>query len=123
MHRPAHAAGLALGIERCGFGQSIGIELDDRVERRTSVVDRFDAVEVGLGQGDAAELAPAHACLQLADVQLGEFEAGSVRSGAVRCFADRPFAVDRDWRLAAACQQTGRQDGKNQKTHGDPGSR
>ena len=53
----AYPSGIALGVARVGFLHRVWIELDHRVERRAGVVDRGDAVEVGLGERVAVEFA------------------------------------------------------------------
>ena len=50
MQRAAHFAGLALGVERLGIGNGGRIDLDNGVERRTCVIDRGNAIQIGLGQ-------------------------------------------------------------------------
>ena len=78
----AHAAGLPFRVARVGFLERVGIEFDHGVERRTGVVDRGDAVEIGLRECMAAEFATAHARRQVTDAGFGESEVG--RNGGFR---------------------------------------
>ena len=60
VQRAAHAAGLALGIERPRDCQRVGIELDDAVELRAGPVDGGDARELLADELLAAQLAGIH---------------------------------------------------------------
>ena len=57
----------ALGIQRIGFLQCVGIGLDHGIEPRAGVIDRGDAVQVGLGQCAAGQRARGHLLLERGD--------------------------------------------------------
>ena len=79
MQRPTHLAGLALRIQHIGFLQCVGIEFDDSFECGAGIIDRGDAIEVGLRQSTTAQFAAAHARLQSGNVDLREVESDVVR--------------------------------------------
>ena len=53
----AHAAGAARDVRHARLLQRVRVQRADRVDRRPALVDRGDAVDVGLRQLDARELA------------------------------------------------------------------
>ena len=105
VHRAAHGAGLAFGIERVGFGERLRVEFDHRVERRARLVDRRDAIQVGLRQRVAGELALRHALLQRVDVGFVEGEGGTADAAGAVGFAGVGVAVfwaaSRGWQPVA----------------------
>ncbi len=58
VHRAAHLAGLALGVERVRIGDGLGIELDHRIQLRPGIVDLRDAIEVRLASAPRTSAAP-----------------------------------------------------------------
>src|SRR3546814_13360947 len=116
LFRSAHLAGLAVGVARVGFPQRVGVELDHRVEAGPGVVDGCDAVEVGLGELAAAEVAVGHSRLQVGDV---EFGVGKVLAGRGRAGGGPGFR--RRWRrFAAAAEQSQDAQGRADWETGNP---
>jgi hypothetical protein len=85
VQRAAGPTGASLGVTPCGALEGGGIRLDDRVEDR---VDPFDAVQVGLGQLDAAQCAGGHQRLEGGERGL------EPRGGIVRVHPWRQRLVD-----------------------------
>ena len=96
VQRPAHALAFALGVERVGNRQRVGIELDDRPQRRTAAIDRLDARGVQLDEPPRGVAAGRHRLLQLGDRRFVELEC----AGAACCASTR-----------SACVRTGGQSG------------
>ena len=82
MQRSAQLARSAFGIARRRFGQRVGIEFDDGIQRRAGIVERRDPSKVGAGQRLAVEFARGHARLELRDS--GFLDSGLLEPGR-RC--------------------------------------
>ena len=65
---------LALGVERVGDRPRLGIDLDDRAQRRTGAIDLLDPLEVELDELPRRVPARLHPLLQLLDRHLVELE-------------------------------------------------
>ena len=76
VQRPAHLARPALGIARVGVGERGGVHLDDRVQPRSRIVDRRDAIEIGLRQRARRELARGHPIARIDSAQLRDVQHG-----------------------------------------------
>ena len=76
---------MALGIERVGEGQCIGIELNDGVELGPSAIDLRNPCEIGGGQFMGGELTGPHAILQLIDGGFGVGEIGGGDDRGEKC--------------------------------------
>jgi hypothetical protein len=81
VHRAAHAAGLALGVELVGDRERVGVQFDDRVH---ALVDRRDPGQVPLGERACGEPSVAHRLLHGADRHLLEVDGRGLRAGDER---------------------------------------
>ena len=68
MHRAARPGLLPLGIQRRSNGDSIRVDLDDRIERRTVAVDGIDPVQVIACQLFGCQITLLHERLQGTDI-------------------------------------------------------
>jgi hypothetical protein len=76
VQRPARAGLGALEVQQRRVGQGIRVDEPDGVEPGAAVVERGDALQIGLGQLDARELARRHPGLELGDGEALEVERG-----------------------------------------------
>ena len=64
---PREPLRLPLGVERVGDRQRVGIDLDDRAQRRTAAIDLLDALQVELDESTRGVSPGRHPVLQLGD--------------------------------------------------------
>ncbi|HKA86552.1 MAG TPA: hypothetical protein VKE22_02765 [Haliangiales bacterium] len=76
MERPAHPPALALAVERVGVAQRLGVRVEHAAQR---LVDRRDALEVGLDQAAGRVPARAQALAQRGERRLVELEWGGAQ--------------------------------------------
>ena len=67
VQRAAGALRPALGVERVGDGQRVGVGLDDAAQLRPAAIEGVDAVEVGLGQRARGQLPGGHSLLEIGE--------------------------------------------------------
>src|SRR5207302_11215983 len=68
----SHVTGASFCVQALCDGLGVGIHLDDRVDRRTRLVERLDAREVEVDEVERAQLIARHRRLQLGDCHLVE---------------------------------------------------
>jgi len=69
MQRTAHRARLPFSVQRCRNVQRVRVELDDRVERRASAVNRLDTRQVVFGQLASRQRAGGELRLEIGDAE------------------------------------------------------
>ncbi len=81
MQRSTNLAGLPLGIARLGVTNRGGIDVDHRIELRTGIVKRSNAIEIRAGEGTRGERPGGHSPLRLGNAQIDDVD----RRASVLC--------------------------------------
>src|SRR5258708_10292630 len=85
VQKASRSLGFAFFVERTCDRQRLGVDLDDRVERRPASIDMCDALEVLFRERGRGFLAGLHRRFEVGDsrfLQYDRLEAGQTRGGA-----------------------------------------